>query len=88
MYFAIALTLAFVLASHISWMFHATVVDAQRHLVPSLDRSAFSVFEDGTPQTITSFHREDVPVAMGIVIDNSGSMLEKRGKVNEAKAWQ
>jgi hypothetical protein len=63
---------------------HATVVDEQRHLVPDLDRSAFSVFESGVHQTITSFHRDDVPVAMGIVIDNSGSMREKRDKVNEA----
>lgn len=63
---------------------HATVVDERRYLVPNLDRAAFSVFEDGVPQTITSFHREDVPVAMGIVIDNSGSMREKRDKVNQA----
>jgi Ca-activated chloride channel family protein len=63
---------------------HATVVDEQRHLVPNLDRSTFSVFESGVRQTITSFHRDDVPVAMGIVIDNSGSMREKRDKVNEA----
>jgi Ca-activated chloride channel family protein len=63
---------------------HATVVDEQRHLVPNLDRNTFSVFENGTRQTVTSFHREDVPVAMGIVIDNSGSMREKRDKVNEA----
>jgi Ca-activated chloride channel homolog len=63
---------------------HATVVDQEHHLVPNLNQNTFSVFEDGTKQTITSFHREDVPVAMGIVIDNSGSMREKRDKVNEA----
>ena len=63
---------------------HATVVDEQRHLISNLDRNTFSVFEDGTAQTITSFHRDRVPIAMGIVIDNSGSMLEKRPKVNEA----
>ncbi len=63
---------------------HATVVDEQRHLVPNLDRSTFTVLEDGVKQPITSFHREDVPVAMGIVIDNSGSMRDKREKVNEA----
>ncbi len=62
----------------------ASVVDDQRHLVTSLDQSAFSVFEDSVQQRITSFHRQDVPVAMGIVIDNSGSMREKRDKVNEA----
>jgi Ca-activated chloride channel family protein len=63
---------------------HATVMDEQRHLVPYLERSAFTVYEDGLPQTITSFRREDVPVAMGIVIDNSGSMRDKRAAVNRA----
>jgi len=63
---------------------HATVVDEQRHLVPNLDRNAFSILEDGIRQQITSFHREDVPVALGIVIDNSGSMREKRNSVNQA----
>jgi VWFA-related protein len=63
---------------------HATVVDEQRRLVTSLDRPAFTAFEDGVPQATTSFHRDDVPVAMGIVIDNSGSMREKRDKVNQA----
>jgi Ca-activated chloride channel homolog len=63
---------------------HATVVDDQRRLAAHLDRSAFSVFEDGRPQTITSFRREDVPVAIGIVIDNSGSMRDKRDTVNQA----
>jgi Ca-activated chloride channel homolog len=63
---------------------HATVTDAQQHLVTGLDRTSFQVFEHGVPQTITSFRREDVPVAIGIVIDNSGSMRDKREKVNEA----
>jgi Ca-activated chloride channel family protein len=63
---------------------HATVVDDQRRLVTNLDRPAFTAFENGVPQATTSFHREDVPVAMGIVIDNSGSMREKRDKVNQA----
>jgi|HubBroStandDraft_3_1064219.scaffolds.fasta_scaffold13228_3 Ca-activated chloride channel family protein len=63
---------------------HAIVVDEQRRLVTDLDRPAFTAFENGVPQATTSFHREDVPVAMGIVIDNSGSMREKRDKVNQA----
>ena len=63
---------------------HATVIDDKQHIVTNLDRNAFSVFEDGKPQTIISFHHEDIPVAMGIVIDNSGSMREKRAKVNQA----
>jgi len=42
------------------------------------------VFEDGKQQNIISFHHVDIPVSMGIVIDNSGSMREKRNKVNQA----
>ncbi|MGA9390853.1 MAG: VWA domain-containing protein [Candidatus Sulfotelmatobacter sp.] len=63
---------------------HATVVDDKQRMVTDLDRNAFTVLEDGKPQTIISFHHEDIPVAMGIVIDNSGSMREKRLKVNQA----
>jgi len=63
---------------------HATVVDDKNRLVTDLDRNDFTVFEDGKPQKITSFRREDIPVAMGIVIDNSGSMRDKRQAVNAA----
>jgi Ca-activated chloride channel homolog len=63
---------------------HATVYDEQRNMVPGLDKNAFVVFDEGSPQPITSFRREDVPVAMGIVVDNSGSMRDKREKVNQA----
>jgi VWFA-related protein len=65
-------------------LLHASVIDDKQHIVTTLDRSAFSVFEDGKPQSIISFHNEDIPVAMGIIIDNSGSMREKRSKVNQA----
>ncbi len=63
---------------------HATVVDETGRLVTGLDRGAFSIYANSVPEPITSFRREDVPVAMGIVIDNSGSMRNKREKVNEA----
>ncbi len=65
-------------------LLHASVIDDKQHIVTNLERNAFSVFEDGKPQNIISFHNEDIPVAMGIVIDNSGSMREKRAKVNQA----
>jgi VWFA-related protein len=65
-------------------LLHATVVDDKQHIVTNLDQNAFTVFEDGKPQKIISFHNEDIPVSMGIVIDNSGSMREKRSKVNAA----
>ncbi|MGC2446856.1 MAG: VWA domain-containing protein [Candidatus Sulfotelmatobacter sp.] len=63
---------------------HATVVDESGRLITSLDRSAFTVSQNGRAETITSFRREDVPVALGIVVDNSGSMRDKRGAVNQA----
>jgi VWFA-related protein len=62
----------------------ATVMDGHQHPVTALERSAFEVFEDGRPQRINSFRREDIPVALGIVIDNSGSMRLKRPSVNAA----
>src|SRR5207244_10336697 len=56
----------------------------KQRMVTNLDRGAFAVFENNQPQTIKTFRHEDIPVAMGIVIDNSGSMREKRDKVNKA----
>ncbi len=63
---------------------HAVVVDRENHLISSLKQDAFSVYENGKPQRLTSFHHENVPLALGILIDNSGSMRPKRQKVNEA----
>jgi len=63
---------------------HATVEDDHRRPVTTLNQDAFQVFEDGKPQRITSFRREDVPVALAVVIDNSGSMRDKRPSVNAA----
>ncbi len=65
-------------------LLHATVVDEKGRMVTDLERSAFQVAEDKQSETITSFRHEDIPVAMGIVIDNSGSMREKRDQVNKA----
>ena len=53
-------------------------------MVTTLDQNAFTVFEDGKPQVIKSFRHEDIPISLGIVIDNSGSMREKRAKVAKA----
>ena len=63
---------------------HAVVVDQQNNLISDLGRSGFQVYEDGKAQQITSFHQEHVPVALGILIDNSGSMRPKREAVNQA----
>ncbi len=63
---------------------HATVVDKNGRLLLNLPETAFQVFENGVPQQIKIFKREDVPVSMGLVIDNSGSMRDKRAKVEAA----
>src|SRR6266496_5307089 len=63
---------------------HATVVDERNRLITNLGKGDFAVFENSQPQQIRSFHQEDIPVAIGVVIDNSGSMREKRDAVNKA----
>ena len=63
---------------------NVTVTDKSGRLVTTLPQSAFQVFENGTPQQIKLFKREDVPVSMGLIIDNSGSMREKRQSVEAA----
>src|SRR4051812_14036706 len=63
---------------------HTTVVDRSGHLVTNLPQTAFTVFENGATQPIRGFKREDVPVSMGLVVDNSGSMRDKRAKVEAA----
>ena len=61
-----------------------TVVDDKGHLVTDLTRGDFQVTEDNVPQTITSFQHRDVPISLGILVDNSGSMRDKRAAVNDA----
>ncbi len=63
---------------------YATVVDKKGEFVTNLPQSAFRVYEDGVEQSLRVFRREDVPVSMGIIIDNSGSMRDKRRKVERA----
>jgi len=65
-------------------LLHATVMDDKQRMITNLDQNAFAVFEDGKPQVIKSFRHEDIPISLGIVIDNSGSMREKRAKVAKA----
>ena len=63
---------------------YATVVDSHQRLVTSLQKQDFTVYENNVPQTISSFGQEDVPVSLAILIDNSGSMAQKRAAVNRA----
>ena len=64
---------------------HTTVIDKSGHLVTNLPQSAFTVYENKIKQEIRRFKREDVPVSLGLVIDNSGSMRNKLTKVSAAE---
>jgi len=63
---------------------HTSVLDMRGHVVTDLPKDAFRVFENKIEQELSVFRREDIPVTVGLVIDNSGSMREKRAKVNAA----
>ena len=63
---------------------HTTVVDDRGRFAEGLKQDNFRVLEDKVEQKLAVFKREDVPVSMGLVIDNSGSMRDKRPRVNEA----
>ncbi len=62
---------------------NATVLNGTE-LVQNLTKNDFQVFEDGVKQNIISFQHTDLPVSMGLVIDNSGSMYRKRPSVNKS----
>ncbi|HEY5254208.1 MAG TPA: VWA domain-containing protein, partial [Acidobacteriaceae bacterium] len=63
---------------------NCTVVNEQGILVKDLKSADFHVWEDGTPQKIDSFQFQDLPVSMGILVDSSGSMRDKRAAVDAA----
>jgi VWFA-related protein len=65
-------------------LLNCTVVDEKGRPVLDLNRNDFHVSEDGVPQATSSFMHQDLPVAMGILIDSSGSMLDKRTAVDAA----
>jgi VWFA-related protein len=63
---------------------HATVTNSRGELKTGLDPSAFTVLENGRRQAITLFRQDDVPVSIGILLDNSGSMRTLRRRVEAA----
>ncbi len=63
---------------------NASVLDGNGRAVQTLPREAFQVFEDGVQQNVASFRHEDLPVSLGVLIDSSGSMYDKRAAVGRA----
>ncbi len=63
---------------------NASVLDGGGKSIQTLTQAAFKVYEDGVPQVLTSFRHEDLPVSIGLLIDSSGSMYDKRQAVDKA----
>src|SRR5882724_179751 len=61
----------------------ATVTDAKGNYVLGLEKSAFTIQDNDSPQKITAFSDEDTPVSVAVVFDVSGSMSE--AKIAQAK---
>jgi Ca-activated chloride channel family protein len=63
---------------------NVTVTDADGHLVPGLDKTAFHVYEDGIEQDLTFFARGTQPIALALLLDTSTSMDKKLPVAQEA----
>src|SRR5208282_3448277 len=65
-------------------LLNCSVIDDKGRTVTDLNQNDFRVWEDGVPQTVNSVLHQDLPVSMGILVDNSGSMRDKRAVINVA----
>ena len=65
-------------------LLNCTVIDEKGHPVEGLTQADFRVWEDNAPQRVSSFRHQDQPVSIGLLIDNSGSMRDKRTAINNA----
>jgi Ca-activated chloride channel family protein len=65
-------------------IFNVTVTDPRGRHVSLLKQGDFHIYEENRLQDITLFKAEDVPASVGLIIDNSGSMHNKRGDVTKA----
>jgi Ca-activated chloride channel family protein len=65
-------------------LLNVSVFDASGKIIKGLPQSAFTVYEDNVKQQISVFRQEDVPVSLGLIIDNSASMQNKKDRVATA----
>jgi len=63
---------------------NVSVFDRESKIVKDLPKTAFTVYENDAKQTLTVFRQEDVPISLGLIIDTSASMTDKREKVASA----
>src|SRR6476661_403114 len=63
---------------------HVNVTDEKDHPIGNLNKDNFRIFEDQTEQEISVFKHEDVPISLGLVIDNSRSMEPRKERMDAA----
>jgi Ca-activated chloride channel family protein len=63
---------------------HVRVIDRNNRPINNVQQSEFHVFEDGLPQTIETFTREEVPISYGLAVDTSGSLRSQLQSVVDA----
>jgi Ca-activated chloride channel homolog len=65
-------------------LLNVSVFDSASQIIKGLTQSAFTIYENNVKQEISVFRQEDVPVSLGLVIDKSASMQDKRDRVASA----
>jgi Ca-activated chloride channel homolog len=63
---------------------HVRVIDRNNRPINNVAKNEFRVFEDGVPQTIETFTREEVPISYGLAVDTSGSLRSQLQSVVDA----
>jgi Ca-activated chloride channel homolog len=63
---------------------HVSVTDEKDHPIGNLQKENFRVFEDQKEQSVSVFKHEDIPVSLGLVIDNSRSMEPRKQRLDAA----
>ncbi|HVQ63927.1 MAG TPA: VWA domain-containing protein [Terriglobia bacterium] len=63
---------------------HVSVMDGSGRPVGGLRQEHFKVTENNITQPITIFKHEDIPVSLGLVVDNSRSIEPRKGRLDAA----
>jgi Ca-activated chloride channel homolog len=63
---------------------HVRVIDRDNRPINNVTQNEFRVYEDGIPQPIEYFTREDVPISYGLAVDTSGSLRSQLQSVIDA----
>src|SRR5215468_7654593 len=63
---------------------HVNVTDEKDHPIGNLKKDNFRIFEDRMEQKISVFKHEDLPISLGLVIDNSRSMEPRKERMDAA----